>query len=339
MNSGKENGLAFVRQALEQIRVMILQQAKSEFLKGYFATNDRSNKTNRAYSSDLEQFNQFVGTEADLPTVGGGAIEAWATHLRTNGYCPASIRRKMVALRVFFAYWLRKGAISESPFWRVKLSLGRVAQLPRTLTDSEAKALIAQASRTIRRGRGRSPAEMGRTRAEDYRALRNSALVDLLFATGMRVGEAAALDVGDFIEQESTFRVHGKGGRGRLAFAVDDRTVQIQRKHLHARLQIATECTALFLNANGRRLSTQGIANVIRSMKGIAGIERNVTPHMLRHTVATFLLRNGADMRVVQEFLGHASIVTTQRYTHVSKEHLIAVLRKRHPTLRFRARG
>jgi site-specific recombinase XerD len=162
--------------------------------------------------------------------------------------------------------------------------------------------------------------------------------VDLLFATGLRVGEASALDMRDFIEQESTFRVHGKGGRGRLAFAVDDRTIQIQRKHLHARMQFATESPALFLNAHGQRLSTQGIANVIRSMKRSAGIERNVTPHMLRHTVATFLLRNGADMRVVQEFLGHASIVTTQRYTHVSKEHLIGVLRKRHPSLRFRAR-
>jgi len=323
---------------------MLLQQAKEEFLNGYFATNDRSNKTKNAYSSDLKQFSQFAGGDMGLLSIGGSVIEAWATHLRTSSYGPASIRRKMVALRVFFSYWLRKGAITESPFWRVKLSLGRAVQLPRTLTENEAKALIAQTtikpSNSSVERRARISSEVtARPPLHSYRTVRNSALVDLLFATGMRVGEVSALDVRDFIEQELTFRVHGKGGRGRLAFAVDDRTVRIQRKHLHARMQIVTDSSALFLNAHGQRLSTQGITNVIRAMRVAAGIERNVTPHMLRHNVATFLLRNGADMRVVQEFLRHASSVTTQRDTHVTKEHLIGVLRKRHPSLRFRARG
>jgi site-specific recombinase XerD len=170
-----------------------------------------------------------------------------------------------------------------------------------------------------------------------YRALRNLALVDLLFATGIRVGEASALDIPDFLVREAVFRVQGKGGRDRLAFAVDEKTLHIQRDHLRARMQIETSSSALFLNASGERLSTQGIANVIAQLRRDAGIERHVTPHMLRHTVATLLLRNGVDIRVVQEFLGHASIATTQRYTHITKEHLIAVLRKHHPSLRLRA--
>src|SRR2546421_7469782 len=137
----------------------------------------------------------------------------------------------------------------------------------------------------------------------------------------------------------SVFRVQGKGGRDRLAFVVDEQTVRIQREHREARSRLITESLALFLNASGERLSTQGMANVIAQFRRDAGIERHVTPHMLRHTVATLLLRNGVDIRVVQEFLGHASIATTQRYTHIAKEHLISVLRKHHPSLRIRSRA
>jgi site-specific recombinase XerD len=122
-----------------------------------------------------------------------------------------------------------------------------------------------------------------------------------------------------------------------LAFAVDEKTLQIQRQHFNARMRIKTDASALFLNASGKQLSTQGIANVIARLCAEAGIERHVTPHMLRHTVATLLLRNGADIRVVQEFLGHSSIATTQRYTHNTKEHLIGVLQKHHPSFGLRA--
>src|SRR5436309_10766348 len=115
--------------------------------------------------------------------------------------------------------------------------------------------------------------------------------------------------------------------------------VLIQREHFDARSRMKTESPALFLNASGERLSTQGMPNVIAQFRRDAGIERHVTPHMLRHTVATLLLRNGVDIRVVQEFLGHASIATTQRYTQVVKEHLIGELRKHHPSLSLRIRA
>ena len=153
----------------------------------------------------------------------------------------------------------------------------------------------------------------------------------------MRVGEVSGLNTADFTVSESIFRVKGKGGRDRLAFLVDDQTRRIQQEHLELRFRIASTSQALFLNASGARLSTQGIANIISQFRKDAGIERHITPHMLRHTVATLLLRNGVDIRVVQEFLGHASIATTQRYTHVSKEHLVRVLRERHPSLLLRS--
>lgn len=324
---------------------MQLNQAIAEFLSGYFSTHQRSNKTKVAYCSDLQQFGEYAGKDFSLSSLGATLIEGWAAHLREKKYSPASMRRKIVVLKVFCSYWVRKGVLIESPFWRVKLSFGRIEQLPRALSEAEMRTLLTQAGRNhsvlnvprkpmvLARGRSFPPSSRA------YRALRNLALVDLMFATGMRVGEVSSLDVEDFTAAESVFRVQGKGGRDRLAFVVDEQTVLIQREHLTARSQLKTESPALFLNASGKRLSTQGMANIIAQFRREAGIERHVTPHMLRHTVATLLLRNGADIRVVQEFLGHASIATTQRYTHIAKEHLIGVLRKHHPSLGLRARG
>lgn len=326
-------------------RDMQLDQAISDFLSGYFSTHERTKKTEAAYSSDLAQFRVFLGGEFKLLSLSGAVVEHWASHLRQMGYSPASSRRKIVALKVFCSYWVRKGALPESPFWRVKLSLGRVEQLPRALTEREMRALLARARRN------HSDAEVSQQKETmpspktcaasslGYRALRDLALVDLLFATGMRVGEASALDVRDFFVREAVFRVQGKGGRDRLAFAVDEETVRIQRAHLETRGRIKTESPALFLNASAGRLSTQGITNVVARLRRQARIKRHVTPHMLRHTVATLLLKNGTDIRVVQEFLGHASIATTQRYTHVTKEHMLKVLRKRHPSFGLRARS
>lgn len=323
---------------------MRISQACAEFLLGYFSTHKRGKKTEKAYRCDLAQFVGFVGDGLSLLSLDGSVIERWAAHLLKEEYSPASIRRKIVVLKVFCSYWVRKGALPESPFWRVKLSFGRVEQLPRALTERETRALLSRAWRnylSVASGRDllEALAHAGpqKPRSRDYRALRNLALVDLLFATGLRVGEASALDVRDFLAREAVFRVQGKGGRDRLAFVVDEQTLRIQRAHREARVRLRTDSPALFVNASGQRLSTQGITDVIAKLRREARIKRHITPHMLRHTVATLLLKNGVDIRVVQEFLGHASIATTQRYTHITKEHMVRVLRKRHPSLRLRS--
>lgn len=313
---------------------MQLKEACDSFLSGYFSTHDRSAKTRGAYKSDLQQFQQFAGG-IPFSALAGSMIESYASDLRNKGYSPASIRRKLVVLKVFCGYWLRKGAMTESPFWRIKLSIGRIKQLPRSLTEGEMQALLVSASRN-RTNYDHSKNGRSQPHMREYRAIRDMALVDLLFATGMRVGEASALSLSDFVESDGSFKIKGKGGRDRLAFAVDAKSLQIQRDHLSVRKVIVTPSSALFLNSSRARLSTQGITNIVAQLRRTAGIERHVTPHMLRHTVATLLLRNGVDIRVVQEFLGHASIATTQRYTHVTKEHLIAVLGKSHPSLSLR---
>lgn len=321
---------------------MLLVQAIDEFFNRYFSTHDRSAKTKVAYRSDLNQVAAYAPKDSLLASLNPDFIENWAADLRLRNYSPASMRRKMVVLKVFCSYWVRKGALSESPFWRVKLSLGRIRQLPRALSEVEMRSLLVQAteSRSALRVSRKGSVLARRKRLDGslstYRGLRNLALVDVLFATGMRVGEVSALNLEDFLVSESILRVKGKGGRDRLAFLVDEQSMRIQREHSEMRSQLSSDSRALFLNATGGRLSTQGIANIISQFRKDAGIERHITPHMLRHTVATLLLRNGVDIRVVQEFLGHASIATTQRYTHITKDHLVQVLRERHPSLAMR---
>lgn len=321
---------------------MQINQASIEFVKGYFSTHERSEKTKTAYLSDISQFQEFVGNDLGLVLISGNHIERWAAELREKGYAPASIRRKIVVLKVFCSYWVRNGAMRESPFWRVKISYGRIEQLPRALTEVEMKRLLIQAKQdhSITKNKKneikKSLNQMPKASARDYRFLRNLTLLELLFATGMRVGEVSSIDIKDFFLEEALFKIKGKGGRERLAFIVDEITLQILREYLETRMKIETESPALFLNAAGNRLSTQGIAKIITQLREDGGIKRNVTPHMLRHTVATLLLRNGVDIRVVQEFLGHASIATTQRYVHIVKEHMISELRNRHPSLNLR---
>ena len=322
---------------------MLLEQAIADFFNGYFSTHERSPKTKVAYRSDLDQVAAFAQRGFVLASLDPAFIENWAANLRVRKYSPASMRRKMVVLKVFCSYWVRKGVLSESPFWRVKLSFGRINQLPRALSESDMRGLLAQAKQSHsaslipRKGSILAKGKLSESSLRAYRALRNLALVELLFATGMRVGEVSSLNLDDFAIADSVFCVKGKGGRDRLAFVVDEQTMRIQREHIELRCHLTSESPALFLNTCGGRLSTQGIANIISQFRKDAGIERHITPHMLRHTVATLLLRNGVDIRVVQEFLGHASIVTTQRYTHVTKDHLIEVLRKRHPSFTMRA--
>jgi site-specific recombinase XerD len=148
----------------------------------------------------------------------------------------------------------------------------------------------------------------------------------------MRVGELINLTVNDWRDVEASFLVNGKGSTQRLAILPDERSIGAVRAYLGVRSSIAPSSSYLFLSIHGHRLLSQGVSAILRSVAQSAEIPSRVTPHMIRHTVATLLLTHGADIRIVQEVLGHASILTTQRYLHVSKELLRAALRLRHPT-------
>lgn len=306
---------------------MVLKSAIERFLEGYFSTCQRSEHTIQAYSIDLEQFRRALGSRSRLSTIGPERLETWAVELKEIGYASATIRRKFATLRVFFNYWVRKKQLETSPLWQIRLDLAKEEMLPRVLTLEEARQLLRHAKRQL----GSFPRRLSTSTDATFLALRNLAIVEVLLATGMRVGELTALRMCDYRSEEGILTVSGKGARQRLALLPDDRSCQILQRYSKHRANISAEGQTLFINVFGGPLSTQGAANAVSRLAEGAGISRRVTPHMLRHTVATLLLENGADIRIVQKVLGHSSIMTTQRYTHVTKEHLASTLQVHHP--------
>ena len=306
---------------------MDLGDAVGAFVAGYFSTCRRSAKTQAAYQIDLNQFQTYIGAAQPLAGIESTTLEEWANSMRADGYAAVSIRRKFATARVFFSYWVRKRVLDRSPLWQIRLDLGRERVLPRSLQAGDAKRILEAVWKPI------DPSATGPFQASDrdFVCLRNLAALEILFATGIRVGELVSLSLKDWREDDCAFLVRGKGSRQRLAFLPDDRSLRAVRLYLRHRKALSLEDEALLLNTAGHRISTQGIARILRETAATAEVDGKVTPHMIRHTVATLLLRYGADIRIVQEVLGHASIATTQRYTHVSKEHLISTLHLRHP--------
>lgn len=309
---------------------MRLQKAVNQFLEGYFATCQRSEKTIRAYTLDLDQFCAFQGTRQDLQAVTPEHLEEWAEELKEAKYASTSIRRKFASLKVFFNYWVRKRQLDRSPAWNLRLDLAPQRVLTKALTQSEMEKILKQARREHQEAKGR-----GEGSPEEYLALRNLTIVEVLYATAMRVGELVNLKLGDFREEESAFVINGKGGRQRLAYLPDIESVELCRAFVDRRHRIAraNNPDPLFADTRGRPIATQTVSRSLALMAHAGQVAKAVTPHMIRHTAATLLLRNGADLRVVQEYLGHSSIMTTQRYTHVSKEHLRGVVSKLHPKI------
>jgi integrase/recombinase XerD len=306
---------------------MELGHAVESFMEGYFSTRRLSEKTRTGYKTDLDQFRREFGADRHLSMIDADSLERWARSLRSSGYAPTSVRRKFATVRVLFAYWVRKGSLDSSPLWKIRLDLDRQRLLPRGLTASDIKRMIEEAWRRASFTTSTYPSP----RDARFLAVRNVAMLEILFATGIRVGELTSLSCQDWREDESAFLVMGKGQRQRLALLPDERSQGALKIYLRHRSMMSLGHDALLVNASGGRLSSQGVARVISTTARNSEVSTHVTPHMIRHTIATLLLRCGADIRVVQEVLGHASIVTTQRYTHVSKEHLISTLKTRHP--------
>ena len=306
---------------------MHLRKAATAFLDGYFSTHERSPRTIAAYSTDLRQFVESRPASQSIRAVQPEHLEVWARGMKRSGLAPASIRRKLAVLRIFFSYWVRRGLLDRSPLWLVRVDIGKIRPLTRTLTPREMGLLLQRARKEV----GRLPRRMLGEPNAKFLALRNWAIVELLLATGIRVGEATSLRLADLTLDNETILIRGKGGRQRLALLTEAQSRDALIRYHDQRRGISAPNAALLLNRRLAPLTSQGVSSAIQRLSRAAGIERHVTPHMLRHTAATFLLQNGADLRVVQEFLGHASITTTQRYTHVSRAHLQATLQRCHP--------
>ena len=259
----------------------------------------RSPRTVDAYRRDLAGFAEFLGRSPSSATP--DEVQAWLAELRGRGLAPASIARKAAAARSFFRHLVLLGARDENPAADIALPRRRT-KLPRSLTPGEIERLLDAAN-------GVSP-----------RALRDRALIELLYGAGLRVSEAVGLERGGVDLENRLVRCIGKGDKervvplGRPAVEAVRRYLSRGRPHLDRRHR-----PDLFLNAQGGALTRAGAFLILRRVAVKAGLEPGrVHPHLLRHSFATHLLEGGADLRSVQEMLGHADLGTTEIYTHVS---------------------
>lgn len=285
------------------------------FLANLAVERGLSANTIAAYSVDLSHFRQFL-KESGVSKWGEVSQNCISGYIQSMGtsFSPRSRARRLAALRTFFGFLHKLGLTEANPSTLVHFpKLG--PQLPKTLTSEQIGALLAQPDVSKPLGR------------------RDKAMFELLYACGLRVSELSELRMSQVVLEPGYVTVHGKGDKERLV-PMGEIAVECLRDYLeNGRRLLLKKGSAreVFLNARGENLSRQGIWKIIKSCALRAGITVNITPHMLRHSFATHLLENGADLRSLQVMLGHSDISTTQIYTHVARERLKEIHGKYHP--------
>jgi integrase/recombinase XerD len=289
-----------------------------EVLAGYLdhlvAERGLATNTVSAYRSDLLRLQEALGRGRPVEDARRQDLLRVLRRMRVGGRSPRSVARWLVSVRGFFAYALREGRIAEDPAahldaprtWRV---------LPKTLSCADVEALLAAPDR----------GEPG--------GLRDAAMLELLYATGLRATELLGLRLGDLHLDAGYLRCWGKGSKERVVPLGDQADAVLQRYLAQARptLLHGKRSDMLFVNQRGGAMSRQGFWKIVRRYGLRAGIRTDLSPHVLRHSFATHLLENGADLRSVQIMLGHADISTTQIYTHVNRERLKRIYEDFHP--------
>lgn len=293
--------------------------------------------TRLAYGADLAKYHEFLQSRGigSLDAVGRGDVEDFVASLA--GEAPHSVARRLSAVRELYRFAISEGLVQTDPTLGVRPPKA-ASDLPDVLTIDEVERLLQAACPDAAYREG---AEQAAGQPADPVALRDRALLEFMYATGCRVSEAVGLDLTDMDLEERLARVTGKGSKQRLvpmgsyAVAAMKRYLESARPVLQARARSkGQEFQAVFLNKRGARISRQSVWEVVRTCAQRAGINKPIHPHTLRHSCATHLLQGGADVRTVQEMLGHASVTTTQIYTHVTPQTLIETYVMSHPRAR-----
>ncbi len=301
-----------------------MQNKVEEFLTSLEVEKGYSENTRVAYKNDLGQFLAYVKKNAVPPVQDWGSVTkdhlvAYILSLKgEREYASTTVARKVAAIKSFFHFLVAEGFVKDDP--TATLDSPRVKKyLPRAISQEDVERLLDAPGKS-----------------EEPRTVRDRAILELLYATGMRVSELVALNEGDVDLASASVRCFGKGGKERV-IPVYPRAVQAVEAYVtkgRVRLLRQSDEKALFLNQRGERLTRQGLWLIVKGYVRQAGIKVAVTPHTLRHSFATHMLRGGADLRNVQELLGHANIATTQVYTQVSNERLREVYDEAHPRAR-----
>lgn len=299
-----------------------MQEEVRNFLNYLSVERGFSENTRAAYQNDLLQLAGFAEAEASRQ----GIMPVWSNftrqsmlsyllHLKERGYIATTVARKVAAAKSFFNFMVNEGLLKISPVENINSpTVGKT--LPKPISISQVRRLLDE------------PAKLSTLEAK-----RDKAMLELLYATGMRVSELVALNTGDIDVAGGNVRCFGKGHKERL-IPIHEQAARAVREYVEEtrpRLARNRSETALFLNPRGERLTRQGFWQKLKEYVKSAKLDVEVSPHTLRHSFATHMLSGGADLRAVQELLGHANISTTQVYTHLTSEHVRRTYERSHP--------
>jgi integrase/recombinase XerC len=284
------------------------------FLRHLDRERNASPHTVRAYGEDLEQFARHVraelGREGEPKEVDHLLIRAFLARLHRQGLKTSSAARKLATLRTFFRYLCREGVLERNPA-RALLSPRQEKRVPTHLDETDVARLLEMPG-------------------DGDTAVRGRALLEMLYATGIRCSELVGLDVSEVDLETRMIRVLGKGRKERIV-PFGQRARAALEAYLPVRSRARPREDALFVNARGGRLTDRSVRSLVTKRVRQVALARRISPHTLRHSFATHLLERGADLRSIQELLGHARLSTTQRYTHLNTRHLLEIYKKTHP--------
>ncbi|MDO4624426.1 MAG: tyrosine recombinase XerC [Enterococcus hirae] len=297
---------------------MLEQTWKDKFLRYLIVERGYSEKTREAYEEDLTNFERFLteSGEDDLLKINHLDVRVYLSYLTDEIYSRNSISRKIASLRSFYQYLLKEEVIKENPFSYVHLKKKNL-KLPRFFYENEMQVLFDSV-------KGEKPLD-----------LRNQALLEVLYGSGIRLSECSNLKLAEIDFDSEVMLIHGKGNKERYAplgsFAQDALQEYFEKGRKVLMDKYHKSHDYVFVNHHGEPITPTGIEYVLNQVIKKSSLDSSIHPHMLRHTFATHLLNNGADMRTVQELLGHANLSTTQIYAHVTKESLQKNYRSFHP--------
>jgi len=290
---------------------MEISNACEAFLTHCQIDKNLSPHTLRAYRADLEDFGCFMGAKTKISECRKERFREYLSYLsQKRGLKEASSKRRFACLKAAFAWLEEEEILNENPFHKYKVRIKLPSRLPRALTINETKTLLRHAKRD---------AEVKTSKAIKLtQELSTRIAIEIMLATGIRVGELVSLRLENIDTESGALTIMGKGDRERKVYIINENARALIKAYISERKLCATDSANLIINAKGNPASTDQIRRWLRETASKAGIKRRITPHMLRHSAATFLLEAGLDIRYVQKLLGHRSISTTQIYTHVT---------------------
>ena len=282
------------------------------------------NKTIKSYRIYLTQFTNHI-TETRLASITQDTLEQYISHLHQN-YQPKTVKRKIASLKAMFHYFEYKELIIQNPFNKVQVKFREPTILPKTIPLQTVECLL----KTIY-----SQQHNAKTAHQRKDAVRDTAVCELLFATGMRISELCSLTVNAINLQDGTILIYGKGSKERRLQLGNTDVIDALKKYKAEFSSEIADCNNFFVNQCGRPLSDQTVRRMITKYTTLSAIDLHITPHMFRHTFATSLLEADVDIRYIQEMLGHSSINITEIYTHVAVAKQRDILTSKHPRKDF----